>query len=86
MKLLEHEPPAPDYMDELRRVYGEGVDSLTDQIAADDPNLSDDEVVMHAWSLMPGAPTFMMSAQPEDLLANALALQAEYTAIRRFQG
>lgn len=73
----------PDYQADLDRVFGAGADTITAQIAHDNPLLSAEEVLVQAWSLIPEATAYMMPASPEDLTANAVLLHEDYEAHRR---
>ncbi|MDB5163090.1 MAG: hypothetical protein JWO54_906 [Candidatus Saccharibacteria bacterium] len=70
---------------DISRVFGEDAKKLINQIAHDNPALSEDEVISYAWSLIPEATAYMQPAEPEDLAANAIDIYEGYEAFRRIQ-
>jgi hypothetical protein len=85
-KLMEkpsHEQE-PAYKDDLVSVFGEeGTVRLLSQIAHDDPTLSNEDVLQHAWSIIPEATAYMMPADTETLTNAAILVHEGYEAHRR---
>ena len=70
---------------DLCHVFGKDFTKLLDQINHDNPTLSDEEVILWAWSLISEATAYMQPADPETLLENAVLVHEGYEAFRRIQ-
>lgn len=82
-RMSERASEKPDYQADLDRIFGAGADTITAQIAHDNPSLSAEEVLEEAWSLIPEATAYMMPASQEDLTTSAILLHEDYEAHRR---
>ncbi len=73
-----------DYQEELFTVFGEkGTSRLLSQIAHDNPSLTSQDVLVHAWSIISEATAYMMPADQETLTEAAIDVHEGYEAYRR---
>jgi|GEM_PF-3466915 len=80
---VQNENQPDPRLTDLREVFGEGFTQLVDRIRRDNPELSSDEVLGYAWSLIPEATAYMQPAEPEYLLEVAITIYEGYETYRR---
>ena len=75
---------AQEYEQNLIEVFGEdGTNRLLRQIAHDNPSLDNDDVIVHAYSIIPEATAYMLPADQSTLTEAAILVYEDYEAHRR---
>ncbi|MEO5948961.1 MAG: hypothetical protein ABIP74_01020 [Candidatus Saccharimonas sp.] len=84
---MEKSKPIIEFLDEkrdnLKEVFGSWAEKITAQIAHDNPELTEDEVIDYAYFLIPEATEYMHPAYQEDLAKRAIDVHEGYEALRR---
>ena len=88
---MEQLEPQAEYsrkerIDDLTAVFGnDGMSRLMSQISHDNPALTEEEVIEHAWSLISEATAYALPATQETLTKSAINIHEGYEAFRRVQ-
>ena len=83
MSSQENLSNTPDYQNDLNLVFGVGSYKLVDQITHDNPELSSEDALFYAWSLISEATAYMNPTSQEVLTESAIVIHEGYEALRR---